>query len=46
MIHGYDLVDWKEVWKTAAEDVPDLLKDLQSLLPKKPEDGSGKGNGL
>lgn len=23
LIHGYDLVDWDEVWKTARSDVPD-----------------------
>lgn len=31
LIHGYDLVDWDEVWKTATSDVPDLLSKLEAL---------------
>lgn len=31
--HGYDTVDWEEVWKTACRDVPRLLAQLQPLLP-------------
>lgn len=34
LIHGYDIVDLDEVWKTADRDVPDLLSSLESLLPK------------
>ncbi len=34
LIHGYDIVDVEEVWKTAETDVPDLLSSLQPLLPK------------
>jgi uncharacterized protein with HEPN domain len=33
LIHGYDLVDWGEVWHTATRDVPDLLIRLAPLLP-------------
>ncbi|MGB9880094.1 MAG: DUF86 domain-containing protein [Anaerolineae bacterium] len=33
LIHGYDIVDWNEVWKTATQDVPDLLAKLEPLLP-------------
>jgi uncharacterized protein with HEPN domain len=33
LIHGYDIVDLDEVWKTAEADVPDLLSQLQPLLP-------------
>lgn len=33
LIHGYDLVDWDEVWRTATRDVPDLLTRLAPLLP-------------
>jgi len=33
LIHGYDVVDWDEVWKTAKRDVPDLLGEIESLLP-------------
>jgi len=33
LIHGYDIVDWDEVWRTATRDVPDLLHKLEALLP-------------
>ena len=33
LIHGYDLVDWDEVWKTATSDIPDLLVKIEPLLP-------------
>jgi uncharacterized protein with HEPN domain len=33
LIHGYDVIDLDEVWKTATTDVPDLLKSLEPLLP-------------
>lgn len=32
LIHGYDLVDWDEAWKTAASDVPDLISKIEPLL--------------
>jgi uncharacterized protein with HEPN domain len=28
LIHGYDLVDWDEVWKTSTADVPDLIDKI------------------
>jgi uncharacterized protein with HEPN domain len=31
LIHGYDIVDPNEVWKTAHEDVPDLLSMIERL---------------
>jgi uncharacterized protein with HEPN domain len=34
LIHGYDLVDWDEVWRTATRDVPDLLHKLEAFLPQ------------
>ena len=34
LVHGYDIVDMEEVWKTANRDVPDLLHWLEPLLPK------------
>ncbi len=34
LIHGYDIVDWDEVWKTATSDVAGLLTQLEPLLPK------------
>jgi uncharacterized protein with HEPN domain len=33
LIHAYDTVDLDEVWKTATKDVPDLLSNIQPLLP-------------
>lgn len=32
LIHGYDLTDWDEVWKTATKDIPDLLDKIESYL--------------
>jgi len=32
LIHGYDLIDWDEVWKTSSADVPDLLEKLKSYM--------------
>ncbi len=34
LIHGYDVVDWDEVWKTATSDVPDLVSKIEPLLPR------------
>jgi uncharacterized protein with HEPN domain len=34
LIHGYDIVDLEEVWKTANRDVPDFLQWLEPRLPK------------
>jgi uncharacterized protein with HEPN domain len=36
LIHAYDLVDLSEVWRTAARDVPELLRSLTDLLPSRP----------
>ena len=33
LIHGYDIVDLEEVWRTAEADVPDLLSQIEPLLP-------------
>ena len=33
LIHGYDIVDWNEVWKTATSDVIALLAQIEPLLP-------------
>ena len=32
LIHGYDLIDWDEAWKTASMDVPDLLSTVERYL--------------
>lgn len=34
LIHGYDVVDWDEVWRTATRDVPNLLNQMETFLPK------------
>lgn len=34
LIHGYDLIDWDEVWKTSTADVPDLLDKIDSYIGK------------
>ena len=34
LIHGYDMVDFDHVWKTANHDVPRLLASIEPLLPK------------
>lgn len=39
LIHAYDAVDLDEVWKTATEDVPNLLTQIEPLLPE-PDDGT------
>ena len=35
LIHGYDIIDLDEIWKTVSDDVPDLLKRIKPLLPRK-----------
>lgn len=37
LIHGYDLVDWDEVWKTATSDVAALLTHIKPFLRDKPQ---------
>jgi uncharacterized protein with HEPN domain len=34
LIHGYDLIDWDEVWKTSTVDVPDLLSRVEAFSKK------------
>jgi len=34
LIHGYDLIDWDEVWTTSTVDVPDLLAKVESYSNK------------
>jgi uncharacterized protein with HEPN domain len=33
LIHGYDIIDMEEVWKTATIDVPELLSLIKPLVP-------------
>jgi len=32
-IHGYDMIRWDLVWRTATEAVPQLLEQIEPLLP-------------
>jgi uncharacterized protein with HEPN domain len=34
LIHGYDIVDLEEVWKTTCTDIPDLLMRVEALIEK------------
>lgn len=45
LIHAYDSVDLEEVWRTATEDVPELLSQLELLLPEKGNSSSGDVDG-
>jgi uncharacterized protein with HEPN domain len=38
LIHGYDSVDLDEVWKTTSQDMPNLLSQIEPLLPQKPSE--------
>jgi uncharacterized protein with HEPN domain len=40
LIHGYDIVDLDEVWKTATVDVPVLLDQFAGMLPRGVDDTS------
>lgn len=33
LIHGYDIVDLEQVWRTAETDIPTLLSQIEPLLP-------------
>ena len=32
LIHGYDSVDYKVLWNTAEQDIPDLISKLEKIL--------------
>ncbi len=34
LIHGYDIVDFNQVWKTVTVDLPTALTLLEALVPK------------
>jgi uncharacterized protein with HEPN domain len=40
LIHGYDAVDLAEVWSTATRDVPEVLSQIEPLLPPQPDEPS------
>lgn len=33
LIHGYHKIDIKEVWKAAQTSVPDLIRQIEPLVP-------------
>jgi uncharacterized protein with HEPN domain len=33
LVHGYDRIDFDEVWSTATIDIPHLITSLSNLLP-------------
>jgi uncharacterized protein with HEPN domain len=37
LIHGYDDVDFSEVWNTIQNDIPSLLNYLKNIIPSKPD---------
>lgn len=47
LIHGYDVVDLDEVWRTAQTGIPTLLRELEPLVPSDeppaPADAGGRG---
>lgn len=37
VVHGYDKIDWPQVWSTANRDIPQLLQLLAPLVPPNDE---------
>ncbi|AFY36694.1 protein of unknown function DUF86 [[Leptolyngbya] sp. PCC 7376] len=37
VVHEYDNVNLQEVWKVVTEDLPQLLRNIEPLLPSKPD---------
>ncbi len=35
LVHGYDFVDLDILWQTVKEDLPELIKELQKIVPLK-----------
>jgi uncharacterized protein with HEPN domain len=33
LVHGYDAVDLDVLWDTVKEDLPELIKELERILP-------------
>ncbi|MEM9219571.1 MAG: DUF86 domain-containing protein [Cyanobacteria bacterium P01_F01_bin.150] len=33
LIHEYDDIDWNQVWQTATTDIPQLLQQIEPLVP-------------
>jgi uncharacterized protein with HEPN domain len=34
LIHGYDIVDLEQVWRTVMVDIPELLAEIEPLIPR------------
>jgi uncharacterized protein with HEPN domain len=41
LVHEYDRIDWPTVWETITVSVPELLRELESLLPDVPAEELG-----
>ena len=35
VVHAYESVDLAEVWKTASQDIPSLMAQIESLIPSR-----------
>ncbi len=33
VFHGYEVLDWNRIWLTATKFVPELIRDLEPLVP-------------
>ncbi len=40
IVHGYDTIDFDEVWDVVVRDAPALIAYLESLRPPTPEEES------
>lgn len=41
LVHEYHRVDWLRVWETITVNLPELLKQIESLLPDVPAEEAG-----
>ena len=44
LIHEYDKINWRLVWKTVTEDVPFLLAELEQAVPTDETPETGEAN--
>jgi uncharacterized protein with HEPN domain len=42
LVHGYSDVSLDRVWDTVVHHIPELLRELQALLPETPPSGEGQ----
>lgn len=34
LVHGYDVIDWDRVWRVVSEKLPQLVAELESMIPR------------